>query len=271
MRALQDAGLSQVRACSIIGQPRRTLHYHAKPKNDEPVAARMNELAQERPRWGWRRLLVMFRRQEGVGEYRFRRIYRELGLQVRPRKKRKVRYVRGNVVPPVTRPNERWSIDFMHDRLANGRTIRTMNVVDDFTRECLAIEVGFSFGSHDVIRIFEDIAFERGFPATARFDNGSEFTSLAMLRWGAERNVFLHFIQPGKPTQNAQIESLNGKIRDELLNAHSFVSIFEARRRAIDWLKDYNDIRPHSALGYRTPREFAEEFKINQPSQLSAA
>ncbi len=272
MRALQEFGVSQVRACVMVGQPRRTLHYHAKPKNDEPIATRTNELAQERPRWGWRRLLVMLQRERvDVREYRFRRIYRNLGLQVRPRKKRKVRYVRGNVVPSVFKPNERWSIDFMHDRLANGRTIRTMNVVDDFTRECLAIEVGFSFGSHDVIRVFEEIAFERGFPTTARFDNGSEFTSLAMLRWGAERSIFLHFIEPGKPTQNAHIESLNGKIRDELLNAHSFVSIFEARRKAIEWRHDYNDIRPHSALDYRTPREFAEQLKIIQSSQLSAA
>lgn len=113
MRALQEFGISQVRACAIVGQPRRTLHYRAKPKDDEPIATRTNELAQERPRWGWRRLLVMLQRERlDVREYRFRRIYRELGLQVRPRKKRKVRYVRGNVVPGVTRPNERWSVDF---------------------------------------------------------------------------------------------------------------------------------------------------------------
>ena len=117
-------------------------------------------------------------------------------------------------------PNERWSIDFVHDRLANGRKVRAIAVVNDFTRECLALEVGFSFGSHDVIRCFEDLAFEPGFPKTIRFDNGSEFTSHAMLRWGA--------------AQNAHIESLNGKIRDGLPNAHSFRSIFEARREAAD-------------------------------------
>jgi putative transposase len=155
--------------------------------------------------------------------------------------------------------------------LTNGRNVRAIAVVDDFTRECLALEVGFSFGSHDVIRCFEDLAFERGFPETIRFDNGSEFTSHAMLRWGAERSVQLHFIDPGKPTQNAQIESLNGKIRDELLNAHCFITIFEARREAAEWRQDYNEVRPHSALGYRTPREFAEQVQTNQPSQLSAA
>lgn len=271
MRALQELGLSQVRACTIVGQPRRALHYHAKPKDDDLIAQRAQTLAQERPRFGWRRLLVMFRRERPVGEFRFRRIYRDLGLQVRPRKKRKVRYIRGNKIAPVETPNERWSVDFMHDRLAAGRTIRTMNVVDDFTRECLAIDVGFSFGSRDVIRKFDEIGFERGLPTTIRFDNGSEFTSRAMLQWGAERDVQLHFIEPGRPMQNAHIESLNGKIRDELLNAHNFVTIFDARERAIDWQLDYNAIRPHSALGYRTPREFAEEFKTTQPSRLSAA
>ena len=232
----------------------------------------MRELAAQRPRWGWRRLKVMFRR-EGIeiGYDRFLRIYRANGLQVRPRKKRKVTYVRGSAIPAVTRPNERWSIDFMHDRLANGRTIRTLNIVDDFTRECLAIRVAYSLGSADVIREFEDIAFERPLPGTIRFDNGSEFTSLAMLRWSAERNVQLHFIDPGKPTQNAKIESLNGKIRDELLNMHTFTTIFEARRAAAEFRDDYNDVRPHSALGMLTPREFAERNQNNPPSQLSAA
>ncbi len=121
------------------------------------------------------------------------------------------------------------------------------------------------------IRTFEDIAFERGFPETIRFDNGSEFTSHAMLRWGAERGPQLHFIDPGKPTPNAQIESLNGKIRDELLNAHSFLTIFEARRKGDDWRQDYNGVRPHSSLGYRTPREFADVFKTTPSSQLSVA
>jgi putative transposase len=232
----------------------------------------MRELAAERPRWGWRRLKILFQR-EGIpiGYDRFLRIYRANSLQVRPRRKRKVNYVRGNVVPPTTRPNERWSIDFMHDRLANGRKIRTLNIVDDFTRECLALRIAYSFGSADAIREFEDIAFERGFPATIRFDNGSEFTSHAMLRWGAERRVALHFIAPGKPTQNASIESLNGKIRDELLNMFSFATIFEARRAAEDWRHDYNEFRPHSALDFLTPREFAERSKNNLTSQLSAA
>lgn len=272
MRALQHEGLSQRHACRLVNCPRSNMHYRLKARIDEPFTARLRELAAERPRFGWRRLQILLRREGmSVGEHRLLRTYRECALQVRPRKKRKVRYIRGNVVPPVTRPNERWSIDFMHDRLVAGRTLRTMNVVDDFTRECVVLEVAFSFGSHDVIRFLEDAAFDRGLPKTIRFDNGSEFTSRAMLRWGAERDVNLHFIDPGKPTQNAQIESLNGRIRDELLNAHSFVTIFEVRRRALAWKEDYNNVRPHSSLDYRTPREFAALFELNQSSQPSAA
>ena len=221
--------------------------------------------------FGWRRLLIMLRREIAIGEFRFRRIYRELNLQVRPRKKRKVRYVRGHVVAAVNRKNERWSINFVHDRLANGRSIRSMNVVDDFTRECLAIEIDYSFASAAVIRQLNHIVDERGLPTTIRFDNESEFTSLRMLQWGADRGVILHFIDPGKPTQNAQIESLNGRIRDEFLNAHSFLNIYSARQLAALWRDDYNETRPHSSLGYLTPKAFAEAHEHNPSSQLSVA
>lgn len=146
-----------------------------------------------------------------------------------------------------------------------------MAIIDDFTRECLALRIDYSLGSADVIREFEQIAFERDLPKTIRFDNGAEFTSHAMLRWAAERDVELHFIAPGKPTQNGSIESLNGKIRDELFNMHRFTTIFEARRRADEWKIDYNEVRPHSALGYQAPKEFAKVFKISLCSQLSAA
>jgi putative transposase len=246
--------------------------YRKSRPDDEPIATRLRELAAERPRWGWRRLKIMLHR-EGVqiGYDRLLRIYRANGLQVRPRRKRKVADVRGNAIPPATRPNERWSIDFVHDRLLNGRSFRALNIVDDFTRECLAIRIANSLGSADVIREFEGIAFERGLPATIRFDNGSEFTSHAMLRWSVDRRIALHFIAPGKPTQNAQIESLNGRIRDELLNLHAFTTIFEARRAAEAWRHDYNDVRPHSALGLLTPREFADRQKTTDTSQLSAA
>jgi putative transposase len=270
---LEQHGISLVRACRLAGYTRSNLYYRRIDRGDTAIKARLHELAQERPRWGWRRLFIIMRRREGydIGETRFLRLYRELLLQVRPRRKRKVNYVRGAIIAPVTTPNERWSIDFMHDRITNGRTFRALTVGDDFTKECLALEIAHSLGSADVIRTFEAIAFERGLPQTIRFDNGSEFTSHAMLRWAAEHRVQLHFIQPGKPTQNANAESLNGRIRDELLNLHSFTNIFEARAIAETWRCDYNENRPHSALGYRTPKEFADSLKTNPPSQLSAA
>lgn len=256
-------GLSKFRACALVGQPYRSLFNKPRPEKraDTMLKDCIQKHAQQRPRFGWRRLLVLARRDLiGIGEFRFRRLYRGLGLQVRPRKKRKVNYVRGITISTVNRPNERWSIDFMHDSLANGRNFRTMNIIDDFTNECLALETAFSFGSYDVVRCFETIAFERGLPETVRFDNGPEFTSRAMLQWGAERRVELHFIQPGKPTQNAKIESLNGKIRDELLNAHTFATIEQARNLADAWKKDYNETRPHSSLGGLTPLEYANKF-----------
>ncbi len=146
-----------------------------------------------------------------------------------------------------------------------------MVVIDDFTRECLAIEVAFSFGSRDVIRILDGIGMERGLATSMRFNRGSEFTSRAMLQWSAERNIALQFSDLGKPTQNAQVESLNGRIRDEPLNLHDFANLFGARSAAESWRTEYNEIRPHSALGYRTPREYAQQSEFNQPSQLSAA
>jgi putative transposase len=260
---LHTKGLSKFRACAVIAQPYRSLFNKKKAERRADVLLReaITTLAQQRPRFGWRRLLIMTQREiPGTGEYRLRRLYRLLGLQVRPRKKRKVRYVRGNILPTVSRPNERWSVDFMHDSLGNGRNYRTMNIVDDFTSECLALEPAFSFGSHDVMRCFETIAFERGLPEILRFDNGPEFTSRAMLQWGAEKRIDLQFIEPGKPTQNAKIESLNGRIRDELLNAHCFATLEEARTLAVAWKKDYNEVRPHSSLGGLTPLEYANKF-----------
>ncbi len=272
MRALQNSGVSAVRACELIGYTRSNLYYRRQPKDDGLLKGRLQELAAERPRWGWRRLLILLRRERvSAGEHRMRRVYRELGLQVRPRKKRKVRYVRGNAIVPVTGPNQRWSLDFMHDTLASGRALRTLMIIDDFTRECLAIEVERGFSSRRVIRALEAIAFERGLPKTLRFDNGAELTSHAMLRWGAEKHVELHFIDPGKPVQNAHIESFNGRARDEFLNLHSFLTLAHAREAAADWMIDYNEVRPHSSIGNRTPKEFAAEFATNHPSQLSAA
>lgn len=222
----------------------------------------------ERRRFGYRRLTLMLRR-EGilVNHKRVHRIYRDLGLQLRPRRKRGVRYVRGNSVPTVSRPNERWSIDFVHDRLSTGRRFRALTVVDDFSRECVAIEVDFSFQSARVARLFEQLAQHRSLPKIIKSDNGSEFTSELMLKWSAERNIELHFIEPGRPTQNGSVESFNGRLRDELLNEHAFPTIFHARSTIELWRVDYNEKRPHTRLDGLTPDEFIVQNQINSNSR----
>jgi putative transposase len=162
-------------------------------------------------------------------------------------------------VPPVTRANERWSIDFVHDRLLTGRKFRCLTIVDDFTRECIAVEADFSFPSERVVRVFERLATQRMLPAVIKSDNGGEFTSSKMLIWSSERKVDLHFIEPGKPNQNASVESFNGRIRDELLNEHAFPTIFHARSAIEAWRTDYNMARPHTQLNGLTPFEFIRQ------------
>jgi putative transposase len=265
-------GLSERAACRLAGCPRRTYQYRLRRTDDPWIAERMRAIAAERPRFGWRRINVLLQR-EGIvlNHKRLRRIYRAEQLQVRARKKRNVKYVRGISVATATRPNERWSADFVHDTLANGRQIRVMTLIDDYTREALAVEVDFSLPTLRVLRIFDLIGWERGLPETIRFDHGPEFTSLAMLKWGAEHQINLHFIDPGKPTQNAQVESFNGRVRDELLNLNCFRDIFAARSAAEAWLIDYNELRPHSSLGYMTPIEFLKSVTNTETQQLSAA
>lgn len=202
-------------------------------------------------------------RREGfaVNHKRIHRIYRTQGLQLRARRKRGVRYVRGNAVMPVCRPNERWSLDFVHDALANGRPFRALTIVDDFTRESIGIEVDFSLTGERVVRVLSRLAAERGLPLTLKFDNGPEFTSNAMLGWAAQVNVELHFIEPGRPMQNGSVESFNGRFRDELLNEHVFPSIFHARSAIEAWRVDYNALRPHTSLAGLTPAEFIEQYR----------
>lgn len=248
MRALEERGILIARACWLAGYNRSNLYYRRKHHDDPALKCRMHELAQNE-------ISAILPRASATSP---------------SPQEGKVNYVRGMLITPATAPNDRWSLDFMHDRLANGRQFRALTVGDDFTKECLALEIAHSFGSADVIRVFEAIAFERRLPKTIRFDNGSEFTSHKMLRWAAEHNIELQFIQPGKPTQNANAESLNGRIRDELLNLYSFTNIFAAREIAEAWRCDFNENRLHSALKYQTPKEFAASLKIN-PSQLSAA
>lgn len=248
------------------------IRYVRIPKDDAALRRRLEELAAERRRFGFRRLAVMLRREGTIVNIkRILRVYREANLQVRKRMKRRVALGRGNPKPQLFGMNERWSLDFVHDTLQSGRQIRTLNVVDDFTRECLAIEVDTSLSGQRVTRVLDMIAELHGYPATIVMDNGTELTSIAMLCWGRDRHVQLHYIQPGKPTQNAYIESFNGRFRDECLNENQFGTLAEARTIIESWRLDYNTTRPHRALKDLAPEEFARGLQIRLPLNLSAA
>lgn len=217
----------------------------------------MRELAVERVRWGYRRLLVLLRREgQTINPKRMYRLYREEGLQVRRRKRKRVAVNRVPMPLPTMR-NERWAIDFMSDALENGRRFRVLNVTDVLSREALACEVDTSLPASRVIRVLEEISLERGYPASIRLDNGPELRSRALDQWAYEHGVILDFIAPGKPTQNCFVESFNGKMRDELLNTRWWRTITEAREAVAEHRVDYNHVRPHDSLGRRTPEEYA--------------
>ena len=225
--------------------------------DDDDLKQRLQEFATERGRFAYRRLHVLLRHNGiTVNHKRVYRIYAAAHLQIRKRLKRRVA-CSGEPAPIVAMYNECWSLDFVHDTLRNGRRIRTLNIVDDFTRECLAIEIDTSISGSRVARGLDRIADARGLPKTIVMDNGTELTSLAMLAWSAERRVRLHYIEPGKPTHNAFIESFNGKFRDECLNESSFASLQEARDIIQAWRTDYNEQCPHRSLGQSTPNAFA--------------
>lgn len=218
------------------------------------------ELAREKPRYGYRRLEVLLRRcGERVNHKRVYRVYREAGLAIR-RKKRKHCVRTGQPLRSWTAANQEWGLDFVHDAVESGRAIRVLSVVDACTRECLALEVDTSFASRRVTRVLEGIVAERGAPLAIRCDNGPELTSRHFLAWCVERGIELRHIQPGKPVQNARVESFHGRMREECLRVSWFENLFEARRKIAAWKKEYNEERPHSSLGYRTPKEFATEM-----------
>ena len=238
--------------------------------NDTPeLRQRLCTLAAERRRFGYRRLWVLLRREGfDVNHKRVYRLYREEGLAVRRRKRKRMAGVARVPMPAPQRRNERWSMDFVSDALGNGRRIRVLTVIDDFTRECLATEVDTSLPGLRVARVLDRLALERGLPESITVDNGPEFAGKTLDAWAYAHGVHLHFIDPGKPVQNAYIESFNGRLRDECLNEHWFMSLPAARTIVETWRDDYNAVRPHSALGNRTPEEFAEQVARKMPAGL---
>jgi len=250
--------LSERRACALVGAGRSTARYRGRPRAaDGPLRQRLRELAAARPRFGYRRLHALLRREGIVANHkRVARLYRAEGLALRKRRrKRAAPDGRGRPAPPV-RPNQQWGADFLGDALAGGRRIRLLTVEDVFTREALAIEVDVSLPGERVSRVLERVAAGRGAPEESVLDNGPELAGKALDQWAYRRGVRLRFIEPGKPTQTGVVESFHGRLRDECLNQHWFLSLADARPAIEAWRLDYNRERPHSALGYRTPEEF---------------
>jgi len=263
--AMGAAGISERRACRFTGFPRSSQRYDScRPPRTE-LRARLQTLALLRPRWGYRRLHWLLRREgECVNRKLVQRVYQEEGLQVQRRKRKRVAVVRSPMTLPAA-PNERWSMDFVQDALDCGQKFRGITLVDDFRRECPAIEVDRSL-SERVVRVLERVAATRGFPHAIVSDNGPEFAGPVLAQWAHIRRVKLQFIEPGRPVQNAFAESFNGRLRDECLNESWFVSLADARETIEQWRIDYNEHRPQSSLGDQPPTAFARKLAAVIPS-----
>jgi putative transposase len=249
--------LSERRACGLAGLGRSSYRYQRRKSEESGLRERLKKLAAERRRYGYRRLTVLLNRAgKVVNHKRVYRLYREEELSVRRRKRKQIGAVERQPLALPTHTNQRWSMDFVSDGLGDGRKFRSLNIVDDYSRECVAAEVDTSIPGGRVVRVLEQLGELRGLPQVLVTDNGPEFAGQALDVWAYERGVKLHFIQPGKPIQNAFIESFNGKMRDECLNEHWFRTLNEARHTIEAWRRDYNEVRPHSSLGNRTPQEF---------------
>jgi putative transposase len=254
---MERHGLSQRHACRLVEMDRSTLRYQGKQPDDSALRQRLRELAAERRRFGYRRLGWMLAREgHAMNHKRLYRLYREERLMVRRRGRRKRALgTRAAILLPHA-INQRWSLDFVSDTLSDGRRFRILCVVDDFSRECLATVVDTSLSGVRVVRELERLGIERAMPQVVVSDNGTELTSGAVLRWTTGRLAW-HYIEPGKPVQNAFVESFNGRLRDECLNEPVFFSLAEARQIIESWRYDYNHLRPHGSLGALTPNEFA--------------
>jgi transposase InsO family protein len=253
--------MSERRACSIMSADRKMIRYRSRRPPETELRERLRSLANERRRFGYRRLFIMLRREgEPSGINRIYRLYREEGLGVRKRKGRKRATGVRAPLPVEARVNARWSLDFVHDQLANGRRFRVLNITDDITHECLGAIPDTSISGHRVVRELTTIIERRGRPGMIVSDNGTELTSHAVFAWCRDHKIDWHYITPGKPMQNGYVESFNGKMRDELLNETLFFSLDHARKIIAEWIVDYNTRRPHSALAYQTPAAFAAKL-----------
>jgi putative transposase len=254
-----EVELSQRRACGLMELYRATCRYRRRRGEDQRLRLRLRELAEARRRFGYRRLQVLLQREGWqVNHKRIYRLYVEEKLSLRRKRGRKRSRVR-QPLPEAEAANQVWSVDFMTDALSSGRRFRMLNIVDDYTRECLAIEVDTSLGGLRVVRVLEELKQRRGLPRQIRSDNGPEFVSRAVDQWAYEQGLAWHTIRPGRPMENGYVESFNGRFRDECLNENWFRDLADAREKITHWKQDYNEKRPHSSLRYRTPVEFAAQ------------
>jgi putative transposase len=251
--------VSERRACSVLGTDRSAIRYRSTRHDDAVIRTRLRELASQRRRFGYRRLHILLSREGLVMNHKkLRRLYREERLQVRRRSVRKRAIGARAPIALPQGPNQRWSLDFASDAFNDGRRFRILAIVDDFTRECLALVADTSLPGLRVVRELDALITVRGRPAMCISDNGTELTSMAILRWSQERVVEWHYIAPGKPQQNAFAESFIGRLRDELLNETLFSSLGHARETLAMWKNDYNTVRPHSGVGNLPPAAYAK-------------
>jgi putative transposase len=255
-----DFDMGERRACSLAGQSRSVQQYQSTAMPVEGLLERLVELAGERPRFGYRRLTILLRR-EGflVNHKRVWRLYQDLGLAVRRRRRKRASQAPREARPLAESVNDCWSMDFLSDSMTDGRALRVFAVVDDHSKLCTTLECDISLPAQRVLRILDRAIETYGAPKRIRTDNGPEFTSRAFDRWCYERGIEHHPIRPGKPVENAYAESFNGRVRDELLNQHCFTSVRHAQDLLEDWQADYNTVRPHTALGGLAPATFLAE------------
>ena len=270
-KLIDEYRISIKRAAAVCLLARSLVYYKAHGRDDRVVRARIKEIATTRVRYGMARIHVLLRREGWQDNHkRVRRIYREEGLNLRSKRPRRSKAARHrSEQPQLTAPNECWSMDFVSDALFDGRRFRALTLVDNFSRECLEIETGASLKGEDVVQVMERMKLTRGVvPGRIKVDNGSEFISKALDKWAYENNVRLDFSRPGKPTDNAFIESFNGSFRDECLNVNWFLSLEDAKEKINAFKEDFNHFRPHSALGNLTPIEAIDRHRKARKSLL---
>ena len=264
---LTGGGLSQRRSCGLVGLHRSTARYPARPRDDAGLLERLKRVREKWPRFGYRRAWAVLRREgEAINPKRVYRLWRSCGLAVSRRKKRVRRKPAESVPCRAAHPNHVWTYDFLEDATLSGSKLRLLTVVDEFTRECLKIEVGTSFPAERVLRTLEGVFQSYGTPRFLRSDNGPEFIALTLRGWLRVQGAGTLYIAPGSPWENGYVESFNGKFRDECLDRETFLSVAEARIGSERYRRHYNGERPHSSLGYKTPLEFKKEWMEAHPT-----